>query len=82
MAYRYHCGVHETDAGAMPECGQIQKEHHLEEHAAFRLDKAVVGHNTGKRGFQVLFDEEQIVVFEVTKRSKLKGYQNGHYFTV
>ena len=48
MAYWHHRGVHEADACAVAEGGEIQEEHHLEEDTALKLNEAVVGNRIWK----------------------------------
>ena len=54
VADGYHRGVHEADTAAPAEGLQLQEEHQGEEHAGHQLDKAVVGHGTGKIAPHVL----------------------------
>ena len=82
MADWNHRGIHEADAGAFAEGGEVEEEHHLEEHTALQLHKAVVGHGIGKIGTQMLPDEEQVVMLEVAERSEMKRYQNGHNLAI
>ena len=77
-----HRGVHETDARTASEGGEIQEEHHLEEHTALQLHKAIVGHSIWEIGLQMLTDEEQVVVLEVPEGTELEHDQNGHDLAV
>lgn len=63
----HHRGVHETDARAAPEGGEVQEEHHLEEHSALQLHEAVVGNRIWEIGPQMLLDEELVVVLEISE---------------
>ena len=82
VAYGNHRGVHETDARAFAEGGEVEEEHHREEHPALQLYEAVVGHGIGEIRPQVLSDIEQVVVLEVAERTELERYQNGHDLTL
>ncbi len=64
------------------EGGEIQEEHHLEEHTALQLHKAIVRHCIGEIGLQMLTDEEQVVVLEVSEGTELEHDQNGHDLAV
>ena len=52
VAYGNHRGVHEADARAFAEGGEVEEKHHLEEHAALQLHEAVVGHCIGEISIQ------------------------------
>ena len=82
VAYGHHGGVHEADARATAKGGEVQEEHHLEKHAALQLHETVVGHGIGEIGFQVLLDEEQVVVLEIAERTELEHDEDGHNLTV
>jgi hypothetical protein len=82
VAYGNHRGVHETDARALAEGREVEEKHHLEEHPALQLDKAVVGHSIGEIRPEMLSDIEQVVVLEVAERTELERYQDGHNLTL
>ena len=51
VAYRYHGRVYESYAGTSAEGTEVEKEHKMKEHTAFKFDKTVVRNRLWKIGF-------------------------------
>lgn len=82
MTDRNHSAVHKADARTFSKGIEFKKEHEFEEHAAFKLHKAIVRHSRRELGVQMHFDEMQIIMFEISKGSEMKHRQNSHNLTV
>ena len=82
MAHRYHRAVHERDACAGAEGPEIEEEHHVEEHAALQLHKAVIGHGSRELLCQMDLDEVHVDVLEVAECAKVVQQQDSHDLAV
>ena len=72
VADGHHGGAHESDARTATEGWEVEKEHHLEEHATLKFHETAVGYRIGEGILHVLPDKEQIVVLEFTEWAELK----------
>ena len=65
MTDRNHSAVHKADTRTSSKGIEFKKEHEFEEHAAFKLHKAIVRHSRRELGVQMHFDEMQIIIIAV-----------------
>lgn len=82
VAHRYHRAAHERDACAGAEGPEIEEEHHVEEHAALQLHKAVIGHGSRELLCQMDLDEVHVEVLEVAECAKVVQQQDSHDLAV
>ena len=84
LAYRYDLPavIHERDACAGAEGPEIEEEHHVEEHAALQLHKAVIGHGSRELLCQMDLDEVHVEVLEVAECAKVVQQQDSHDLAV
>lgn len=82
MAYRNTSTIYISNSSTLSKTKKFKHEYHRNSYPAFKFHKTIVRYRSREILLNVLFDEKQLIVLEIMKRTKMKTNQNCHYFTI